>query len=334
MNVGLVGAGIMGRRRTQVVKESEGSDLVIVADIDAAKARLVAQEAGCQAVTDWEEVVNRDDVEVVIVCTPTNLLAPISIAAMKKGKHVLCEKPLARSPEEAKQMVAVAQDYNVRLKTGFSLRHHPGVRKARQLFDDGIIGELNFVRCRYGHGGRPGYAKEWRSNPEIVGGGELLDQGVHAIDLFRWFMGDFSHAVGLVATRFWDIAPLEDNAFALFQTEKGQIAFLHASWTQWKNIFSFEVFGQDGYIVVEGLGGNYGTERITWGIRSPISKPPQEECLAFPGQDRSLHEEWKEFATALAQGRESLGNGCDGWQALRMVYAAYESANKGCTVKL
>ena len=334
MNVGLVGAGLMGKRRAQAVKEFDGSELVVVADIEPDKAKLIAQESGCQAVTDWHAVVSRDDVDVVLVCTPTNTLALISIAAMKNGKHVLCEKPLARSPQEAKQMVDVAQAHNVRLKTGFSLRHHPGIRKARELFDSGIIGELDFIRCRYGHGGRPSYDKEWRTNPEIVGGGELLDQGVHAVDLFRWFMGDFNQAMGFVATRFWDIAPLEDNAFALFQTETGQIASLHASWTQWKNIFSFELFGQEGYILVEGLGGNYGTEHMILGIRSPLSRPPKEERFEFRGQDRSFYEEWQEFITALGQNCEPLANGYDGWQALRMAHAIYESSRKGCAVNL
>ncbi|NQT73021.1 MAG: Gfo/Idh/MocA family oxidoreductase [Chloroflexi bacterium] len=334
MKVGLVGAGLIGKRRAQAVEEFDGSELIVVADMQLDKANLIAQEFGCQAVTDWHAVVNRDDVDVVLVCTPTNSLALISIAAMKNGKHVLCEKPLASNPQQAKQMVDVAQVHNVRLKTGFSLRHHPSIRKAREIFDSGIIGELNFIRCRYGHGGRPNYDKEWRTNPEIVGGGELLDQGVHAVDLFRWFMGDFNQATGFVATRFWDIAPLEDNAFALFQTETGQIASLHASWTQWKNIFSFELFGQEGYILVEGLGGNYGTEQLTLGIRSPLSRSPKEKSFEFRGQNRSFYEEWREFITALENNRAILANGYDGWQALRMVYSIYESSREGCAVIL
>lgn len=334
IKVGLIGAGIVGRRRAQVVKEFGGTDLTAVADVDFAKAKLLADEVGCRATTNWENVVKLKEVKIIIVSTTHKFLAPISIAAMKRGKHVLCEKPLARDPIEAKRMVDIARTYNVKLKTGFNHRHYAGIRKARVLFDKGIIGELIFVRCRYGHGGRPGYEKEWRVDPKIAGGGELLDQGIHALDLFRWFMGDFNEAVGFATTKFWDISPLEDNAFALFRTAKGQVACLHASWTQWKNIFSFEIFGEDGYVIVAGRGGYYGIQRTILGRRSLNSGPPEEEVFEFPQQDRSWHDEWREFIAALQENREPLGNGYDGWQAIRMVYAVYEADKKGCTVKL
>ena len=334
MKVGLVGTGLVGNRRAKVVKQFEDTDLIMVADVDIERAKLVAEEFGCEVTANWEEVVTRDDVDVIIVSTPHKFLAPISIEAMNNGKHVLCEKPLGRNPDEVKEMVEVAQANRVKLKTGFNHRHHLGIQKARELVDAEVIGELNFIRCCYGHGGRPGYEKEWRANAEIAGGGEMLDQGVHAIDLFRWFLGDFCEVVGFTATRFWDIAPVEDNAFALFRTERGQIASLHASWTQWKNLFSFEIFGQDGYVLVNGLGGSYGTEHIIWGKRRPQSGPPLEERFDFPGDDISWHEEWKEFVAAIREDREPMANGYDGWQAVRMVYAVYESNEKGCVVKL
>lgn len=304
MRVGLVGAGLIGRRRANVVKEFDSTDLLVVADVDSTRAKLVAEETGCKATTDWQSIVARNDIETLIVSTPHKFLAPISMAALKSGKHVLCEKPLARNPEEAEKMVEVAKASKVRLKTGFNHRYHPAIRKARELVDQGIIGEQNFIRCRYGHGGRPGYEKEWRASAEISGGGELLDQGVHALDLFRWFMGDFSEAFGFVTTRFWDISPLEDNAFALFRTDRGQIASLHVSWTQWKNLFSLEIFGQEGYLIVDGLGGSYGPEHLIVGRRSPTSGLPQEELFEFPGQDNSWYEEWKEFVTAIQEQRD------------------------------
>jgi predicted dehydrogenase len=332
MRVGIIGAGLQGRRRAQALKQC-GDELVVVAAAHWERAKLLADEIGCEATSNWEEVVSREDVEAAIVCTPPHLHEPMCIEALKRGKHVLCEKPLARTPEEAKQIVNAACENGVKLKCGFNLRHHPGIQRARGWLDQGVIGELSFTRCRYGIGGRPNYEKDWRMTPEISGGGQLMDQGMHALDLSRWFMGDFTEAFGFLSTSFWDIAPLEDNAFALLRTEKGQIASLHVSWTQWKNLFSFEFFGRDGYIIVEGLGGGYGTERAILGKRAFL-KPFSEEIVEFRGEDRSWFEEWQEFITAINENREPLGNGYDGSKAVELAYAIYESAQKGCVVKL
>lgn len=333
MRVGIVGCGLVGRRRAAVVRRSAGDELIIVADVDRTRAEEVARENGCLVTTEWREVVSRDDVDAVIVSTTNDWLAPISIVAARNGKHVLCEKPLGRNPEESWQMVKVARANKVKLKTGFNHRHHAAIWKARELFDQGAIGEIYFIRCRYGHGGRPGYDKEWRANPEISGGGELLDQGIHALDIFRWFLGDFAEAVGFTGTSFWN-TPVEDNAFAILRTSEGQMASLHASWTQWKNLFSFEIFGRDGYLIVEGLGRSYGLERLIWGKRLPQSGSPEEERFEFPGPDVSWEEEWREFVTAIREDREPLGNGYDGWKALRLAYAIYESAATARVVKL
>ena len=329
---------------------------MIVADVDEGRAGSLAREMGCLATTDWQEVVARDDVDIVVVSTTNNWLAPITIAALQNGKHVLCEKPPGRNPKEARQMMEAARTSGRKLKIGFNHRHHAAVWKARELFGQGRIGEPLFIRCRYGHGGRPGYEKEWRADPEVSGGGELLDQGIHAIDLFHWFLGDFQEAFGLTATYVWkrteggrgkeevtpssilrppsSIVQVEDNAFALFRTAGGQVASLHTSWTQWKNLFCFEVFGQDGYLIVEGLGGSYGLERLRIGRRKTQGGPPEEQVFEFPGPDVSWQAEWREFVAAIREGREPLGNGHDGWQAMKMVYAVYESARTGQVVRL
>ena len=333
MRVGIVGCGLIGCRRAGVVRQTPDDKLMIVADIDEGRARSLAGEMGCLATTHWQEIVARDDVDTIIVSTTNNWLAPISVAALQSGKHVLCEKPPGRNPEEAGQIMEAARANGRRLKIGFNHRHHAAVWKAKELFDQGKVGEPLFIRCRYGHGGRPGYEQEWRADPEISGGGELLDQGIHAIDLFRWFVGDFREAFGYADAWFWNM-PVEDNAIALFRTAGGQVASLHASWTQWKNLFCFEVFGQDGYLIVEGLGGSYGVERLRIGRRKAEGGAPEEEVLAFSGSDVSWEAEWQEFVSAIREDREPLANGYDGWQAMRMVYAVYESARTGQVVRL
>ena len=324
MKVGIIGAGLQGRRRAGAILES-GDELVMVADLESERAKLLADAMNCQATDKWETVAISEDIEAVVICTPPQLHEMVSLAALRQRKHVLCEKPLARNVEEARRMVDTARDNHVKLKCGFNHRHHPGITQAREWYDSGHIGEISFIRCRYGIGGRPGYEKDWRMNPEISGGGQLMDQGMHVIDLCRWFLGDFNRIYGITSTSFWDIAPLEDNAFVLLQTEKGQTAQFHVSWTEWKNLFSFEIFGKDGYITVEGLGGSYGTERATLGKRAFL-EPFREETVEFRGEDKSWLTEWHEFTSAIQDDREPLSNGDDGLEVLRIVRAVYESA--------
>ena len=332
-NVGIVGAGLQGRRRAQALKTVGGSQVVIVADVRQDAAAALAANVGCLATSQWDDIVARDDVEAVIICTPPHLHAEIAVAAMKAGKHVLCEKPLARSVDEARAMVRAARKSGVRLKCGFNLRHHPAIRQAHQWYEAGAIGEIDWIRGRYGIGGRPGYDQDWRARAEMSGGGQLMDQGVHLLDLCRWFLGDFAAVSGMTATRFWDIAPLEDNAFALLRTAAGQVASLHASWSQWKPFFSFEVSGHDGYLIVEGLGGAYGTERASLGRRD-FGAPFREEAVEFRGEDRSWEDEWREFVSAIREDREPLASGEDGLAALELAHAIYESARSGKAVGL
>jgi predicted dehydrogenase len=156
---------------------------------------------------------------------------------------------------------------------------------------------------------------------------------MHILDLFRWFAGGFNQDVGFTATTYWDVAPLEDNAFALLRTAKGQVATLHVSWSQWKNLFSFEVFGKEGYAIVEGLGGSYGVERSILGRRS-FTDPFKEEIIDFRGEDCSWREEWREFVSAIREDREPIGNGNDGLEALKLVYAIYESNRRNSVINV
>jgi predicted dehydrogenase len=231
-------------------------------------------------------------------------------------------------------MVDAAERVNRVLKVGFNHRYHPGLRQAHEMAQFGKIGPLLSIRAAYGHGGRPGYDKEWRGNPDLAGGGELLDQGVHVVDLCRWFLGNFVQASGMLGTWFWKVAPLEDNGFALLRTATGQIATIHTSWTQWKNLFRFEVFGRDGYLMVNGLGGSYGMETLTLGRRRPESGPPLEETWEFSGPDISWEAEWQEFKAAIREERQPLGNGHDGYQAAQIIDAIYESAGTGRVVDI
>jgi len=324
-NVAIIGAGFIGWKRAKALVKEEDSNLVVVTDIVKDKAKSLAKEFNIEAEFDWIKTVKRRDVDIVVVSTVNKFLAPITIAALTNGKHVVCEKPLGRNARESNNILKAAENKDLVLKTGFNHRFHPAIAQAKLLLENNKIGNLCFLRCRYGHGGRPGYEKEWRTNKDLCGGGELLDQGVHVVDLFRWFAGDFSETFGYISTYFWS-TPVEDNAFAVFRNKNGITASMHTSWTQWKNLFSFEIFGTNGYLIVDGLGGSYGREILKIGIRKAEGGAPKEETIEFLGEDISWEQEWKELILAIKERREPLGNAWDGYQANKMIEAIYRSA--------
>ncbi len=338
MRAGIIGCGVIGHRRALVIQDSVDDEVSVVADVDGERAKEAGRVLKCAWTTRWEDVVENDDLDVVVVATTNEWLSAFSQAALESGKHVLCEKPAGRSPGELQSLVKAAETRGLTLKVGFNLRHAPAIARAHSLCAQGAIGDVNFLRARYGHGGRPGMETEWRSNASIAGGGELLDQGIHVVDLFRWFAGDFDEVFGYTANYCWP-APLgtagvEDNAFALFRTATGTIGSLHVSWTQWKNLFSFEVFGTEGYVVVEGLGGNYGPCTLRCGKHFATGGAPEETCQEFDGSESSWAQEWQEFVSAIAENRQPSGSGLDGLRAAEMVHGAYESALTGSPVPL
>jgi predicted dehydrogenase len=295
------------------------------------RAVALAQQHGAVAVSDWRAIVERPDVVIVIVATTNDGLAPVAEAALSAGKHVLIEKPAARSVSELEGIARIAERAGRRVRIGFNHRYHPALLKARELVDGGEIGDLMYIRGRYGHGGRLGYECEWRASPERAGGGELIDQGVHLIDLARWFLGDFDTADGSVHTYFWPMA-VDDNAFLLLKTTQRQTAFLHVSCTEWKNLFSFEIFGRRGKLQIDGLGGSYGVERITAYRMLPEMGPPETTAWEYPRGDRSWELEFAEFLTDIRQGRPSAPGLADARAALLIVERLYrENGYDHCT---
>ncbi|HEX4210267.1 MAG TPA: Gfo/Idh/MocA family oxidoreductase, partial [Candidatus Binataceae bacterium] len=236
LRVGVVGCGLIGGRRAAEASRHSGTVLSKVADANTARALELAAGLHAEAVRDWHQLVDDRSLDVVVVSTPNAYLAPIAIAALESGKHVLVEKPPGRNLEEAKLIAAAQRASGKVLKVGFNHRYHPALARAYQLLESGTIGDIFNVRARYGHGGRPGYEKEWRGNPELAGGGELTDQGVHLADLVNWMFGMPQRVFCLLQTAAWPIAPLEDNAFALLHFANGCVASFHTSWTQWKNL--------------------------------------------------------------------------------------------------
>jgi predicted dehydrogenase len=330
MRVAIIGAGLQTRRRAPVIAGSKTDTLVVVATSAVQQAEGFARSHGCEASDDWRAAVTRPDVDAVLVCTPPDSHAEISIAAMEAGKHVLCEKPLCRTIEEADRMLAVAKATGRVLKCGFNHRHHPAVEEARRIVDSGRLGRLIIGRCRYGIVGRPGYENEWRADPTRAVGGHMGEQGIHAIDLFRWFLGDVEQVSCMTAVHYFTKQALEDNGVMLLRTKSGALCTLHSSLTQWKNLFSFELIGEDGYLECSGLGASYGTEKLIVGRRD-FDGPFQDTITEYRGGDPSWQREWNEFCAAIAENRTPLGSAEDGRETLRILLAGY-AAERGATV--
>jgi predicted dehydrogenase len=296
--------------------------VAVCCDTDAERAGQLAKTYGAAAITDWREAVSRQDVDAVFVATTHDMLAPISAEAAGNGKHVLVEKPGARCAGELDPAAEAAARTGAIVRIGFNHRFHRAFRKAREIFESGALGEMMFIRGRYGHGGRVGYDREWRAVPEKSGGGELIDQGAHLIDLSRWFLGDFSRVRGAAPTFFWDM-PVEDNGFLLLETARGQVAFLHAGWTEWKNVFSFEISGRVGKLEISGLGGSYGPERLTWYKMSPEMGPPETLAWEYPMADDSWQAENAAFFEDIRLCRQPSPGIADAQAVLRIVEQVY-----------
>jgi len=333
LRVGIIGAGLQGRRRANALSFEKGDQLQSVSDTNIELGMRLAKQFSASFRADWQDIAGDPSLDAIVICTPSHLHFSMVKASLEAGKHVLCEKPLALEIEEAEALVKIARQNGKKLKCGFNHRHFPGIAQAKAWCDEGRLGELFLARCRHGIIGRPGYEKDWRAKASMSGGGELMDQGFHAVDLFRWFFGEFEEVVGMTATYYWPIEPLEDNAFAFFKTSRGQVASLHNSWTQWKNLFSFEVIGSLGGLEVEGLGGSYGTQSIKIYPKS-FDRPFQEKSIEYRGEDVSFKGEWQEFVSSIEQNREPKGSGLDGLAALRLVRGVYQSSASRVPIRL
>ena len=321
--VGVVGCGLIGGKRAKAL--GAGGTLVACADKDLGRAENLARGTGARAFADWRELLRMPEVDVVVVATLHDSLSEITRAAVEAGKHVLVEKPAARTAAELLPVMEAARRHGVKVHVGFNHRYHRALRKAKEMVDSGALGELMFIRARYGHGGRIGYDKEWRSKPELSGGGELIDQGPHLIDLSRWFLGEMTEVQGFAHTYYWDM-PVDDNGFLLLKTAKQQVAFLHASCTEWKNLFSMEIYGRDGKLDISGLGGSYGVEKLTWYRMLPEMGPPETTAWEYPMGDDSWAVEIAEFFDDIRLDRVPAAGLGDAFAALEIVEIVYRGS--------
>lgn len=285
----------------------------------------------------YQELLNTD-IDAVFVATPNMYSPDIVISALDKNKHVFCEKPPGRTVADIKKIIAAEKRHkNQILKFGFNHRYHGAILDAKTAVDSGKYGKIMWMRGIYGKSGGIGFENQWRSDRKKSGGGILLDQGIHLIDLFRFFCGDFSEIKSFVTRSFWDI-DLEDNAFAILRNDKNQVAMIHSSSTQWKHTFLLEIYLEEGYVVIQGILSStrsYGNgEKLITAIKQfddesrAVGNP--RETVTYYDQDRSWEFEIDEFAGCIKNHTKVVhGDSRDALKVMEMVHGIYANDTSG-----
>jgi len=326
--VGVVGCGRIGVKRASALAPQD--QLLGCCDLDIGAAQSLAQRHRCEVCASVPELLALEP-EIVVIATVHDQLAPLAEQALAGGAHVLVEKPAGISSTQIERLIECQSAARRLVKVGFNHRFHPGIARAAEEVHSGRHGELMHLRGRYGHGGRLGYEREWRADAVRSGGGELVDQGMHLLDLSNWLAGALPLHSALLTTQFWDV-DVEDNAALLLgHAEAGRAgpwAMLHVSWTEWKNLFSLEVYCRSAKVRVDGLGRSYGPQRLRIYRMGPELGPPALTEIRYRDEDRSWRAEWEHFAEAVVagDGRPLLGDLASARHAWLQVEAAYAAS--------
>lgn len=304
LRAAIIGYGKMGQIRHEAMNRHGGFDVVCACDTHA------NFDADIPLVTDPARVYDYDP-DVVFCCVPNRMIPDVVCDALERGKHVFSEKPPGRNSDDVRRMQAVeARHPELVLKFGFNHRFHDAIEDAKRMLDAGTMGDLYFMRGVYGKAGGANYAQNWRNDPSQSGGGILIDQGIHMLDLFLMFADHFSDVQSVVQRKFWTDVPVEDNAFALMKNDAGVVASLHSSATQWQHKFTLELYARGGFISVNGIlsaSGTYGTEVLNVALNrldqdgNPIPNPESQEVRYT--EDHSWDKEIAEFHAAIAEGQ-------------------------------
>ncbi|MBF0523109.1 MAG: Gfo/Idh/MocA family oxidoreductase [Candidatus Omnitrophica bacterium] len=327
LKVGIAGYGIVGKRRRQYIDSHPNLVTVGVCDQILSSSSGFLPD-GVKCFSHYRQLLN-EPLDVLFVSLPNYLAPEVTIAGLDKGLHVFCEKPPGRNVEDIQKVLAAKRKYPKScLKYGFNHRYHQSVREALRITKSGELGEIINMRGVYGKSRVVPFDGNWRSQRKYAGGGILLDQGIHMVDLMRLFCGDFVEVKSFVSNGFWK-HDVEDNAYALMKDKKGRIAFLHSSATQWQHRFSLDIHLSKGYLGLQGiLSGtkSYGEERLVIGRRSPLSTGTEKEEIITYVDDNSWRDEIHEFADAVIHHRKIVsGTAKDAFETMKLVYQIYQA---------
>jgi predicted dehydrogenase len=331
LKVGIIGMGKMGGIRAEVVQASPLMKLKAIADVRPE----TLSDYDVAEFTDPYQLLEQD-LDAVFVCTYNHVAPDIVVAGLNRGLHIFCEKPPGTSVADVQKMIDASNiNPDCKVKFGFNHRYHYSVMEAKSMIESGRYGKIISMRGVYGKTGGIQFENNWRSDRTKAGGGILLDQGIHMLDLFRYYAGDFNEIKSMVTTSFWDI-PVEDNAFAILKNPENQIAIIHSTSTQWKHKFSLEISLEDGYINLNGFltsTRSYGDETLTFARKQfedttfAVGKP-REEMIYFDRND-SWQLEVDEFFSAINENRP-IKNGTleDAYKIMELIEEIYKRSEE------
>lgn len=333
ISVGIIGFGKMGRIRKEVIDNNPNLVLKGICDVTPPESN---EDITCKFFTNYHDLL-KQDIDAVFICTPNKITPEIITAALNKKKHVFSEKPPGRTVKDVYEIINTEKKNNeLKLKFGFNHRYHDSVIEAKSIIDSGRLGEILWMRGVYGKSGGVNFEKLWRNNREIAGGGILLDQGIHMVDLFRMFCGEFQEIKSFVANFPWGLE-VENDAFAILRNNKKQLAMLHSSSTQWKHKFSLEISLEEGYVNLYGIlsstrsygqGERLVTARKQFEDESYAVGNPQENVTYF-GQDRSWEREIDDFVDCIVNDKKVVvGSSYDALKSMELVYNIYQADSK------
>lgn len=326
MKVGIVGCGYIGDKRAS---ELYSTQLIGCFDVDFNIAHDFANKHHVRYFgNDYK--LHFDLIDTLFICVPNRFATPIAIDAINAGKHVLIEKPGGTCSADIMELISVAKDKDVVVHIGYNHRYHPAMIKAMDwIYTDKIIGDIMYIDALYGHGGAHLEQSGWRTNPEISGGGDLIEKGCHLIDLASFFFKERFVKANSVVKSFYRINKLDDNAWLTLESQTGMIASLHTSCTEWRNTFRFSVHGTKGNIQINGLGGSYGIESITLNKLQHGFIKPEVTTIEYLEPDESWAWELAEFDEAIKQKNYSRDSLWDALHTLSVVENIYEDSGYG-----
>ena len=326
LNVGIAGYGVVGKRRRQFIDQHPQLQTIAVCDVKFDKSGIMSDSLKFYA--SYLELL-KEPLDILFVCLPNYLAAEVTIAGLERGLHVFCEKPPGRDVDDVKRVIkAEKKDPKLILKYGFNHRYHESVREALRIIKSGELGEIINLRGVYGKSKIIPFSGGWRAERKYSGGGILLDQGIHMVDLMRLFCGEFIEVKSYVSNRYWE-HDVEDNVYAIMRDRKSRIAMLHSTATQWQHRFVLEVALTNGFLELRGIlsgSKSYGQEKLIIGRRNEsLVSATSDKIITFV-EDNSWRDEISEFADAILEGKMiSAGSSHDALATMELVYKIYYS---------
>ncbi|MCU9615026.1 Gfo/Idh/MocA family oxidoreductase [Caldibacillus lycopersici] len=328
LKVGVIGCGSIARHRHLPEYQLNAAvEIVAVCDIVPERAEEMATLYHATAFTDYQELLKSAEVDAISVCLPNYLHAPVSIAALNAGKHVLCEKPMATSKEEAEAMIAAAKANDKKLMIAHNQRFVASHQKAKEIIESGKLGKVYSFKTTFGHPGPEGWsvdgANSWFFKKEQAFIGAMGDLGVHKADLLRYLLGEFSEVGAFVETNAKQNTDVDDNAVCILRTADGVIGTLAASWAYVTgDDNSTTIYGEKGILKLESDPEYSLIEEYRNG-ESVYHKLGKIQTNEDGGQSKTHVID--HFVTSILENKEPLITGEEGKKSLEIILAALES---------